>query len=58
MKSLGSDRRMTVFQDELGTRQDRVVARDALTELLDGASARYDPTARVFEAVRNRLTRD
>lgn len=51
-------RRMTIFQDELGTRQDRVVARDALTELLDGASARNDPTAKVFEAVRNRLTRE
>ncbi len=51
-------RRMTAFQNELGTRQDRVVARDALTELAAAPAAARDGTAVVFEGLRDRLSRD
>jgi CHAD domain-containing protein len=51
-------RRMTAFQEELGTRQDRVVAREALTELADAASGRDDETAGLFQAMRERLSPD
>lgn len=50
-------RRMTAFQNELGTRQDRVVARDALTELAAAPAAQRDGTAVVFEGLRDRLSR-
>jgi CHAD domain-containing protein len=48
-------RRMTAFQEELGTRQDRAVAREALSELAEASAARGDATAVVFEALRARL---
>jgi CHAD domain-containing protein len=48
-------RRMTEFQNELGTRQDRVVAVEALTELVAAASRADDGTTVVFEEMRDRL---
>lgn len=48
-------RQMTAFQNELGTRQDRVVARAALAELAASPGARQDGTAAVFETLRDRL---
>ena len=48
---------MTAFQNELGTRQDRVVARDALTELAASPVAQRAGTAVVFEGLRDRLSR-
>jgi len=50
-------RRMTAFQNELGTRQDRAVARDALAELAAEPAAHRDGTAVVFDALRDRLSR-
>ena len=47
---------MTAFQNELGTRLDRVVARDALTELAAAPGAQDDGTATLFEAVPRRLS--
>jgi CHAD domain-containing protein len=47
--------RMTAFQEELGTRQDRAVAREALRELAEASAGRGDATAAVFEALRQRL---
>jgi CHAD domain-containing protein len=51
-------RRMTEFQNELGTRQDRVVASEALTELAAASSHHNDGTAALFEAIRERLARE
>lgn len=48
-------RRMAAFQEELGTRQDRAVAREALSELAEASAGRGDATAAVFEALRERL---
>ena len=48
-------RQMTAFQNELGTRQDRVVARAALAELAASPGAQLDRTAAVFEMLRDRL---
>jgi CHAD domain-containing protein len=49
-------RRMTEFQNELGARQDRVVAVEALTELVAASSRTDDGTAALFEEMRDRLT--
>jgi CHAD domain-containing protein len=51
-------RRMTEFQNELGTRQDRVVASEALTELAAASSHDDEGTAELFEAIRERLARE
>jgi CHAD domain-containing protein len=48
-------RRMTEFQNELGTRQDRVVAVEALSELVASSSRTDDETAALFERMRARL---
>lgn len=49
-------RRMTAFQKELGTQQDRVIARDALSELASSTGAQQDGTAAVFTALHRRLS--
>jgi hypothetical protein len=46
---------MTEFQNELGTRQDRVVAVEALSELVASLSRTDDGTAALFEGMRARL---
>jgi CHAD domain-containing protein len=48
-------RRMTEFQNELGTRQDRVVTGEALTDLASSSSRSDDGTAALFEEMRDRL---
>lgn len=48
-------RRMTLFQNEVGTRQDWVVARDAMTELAASPAAKDGATDVVFEELRRSL---
>jgi CHAD domain-containing protein len=48
-------RRMTEFQNELGTRQDRVVTIAALTELVSTSSRSDDGAVALFEEMRDRL---
>ena len=50
-------RRMTLFQNEIGTRQDRVIARDALTELAASPAAKDSATAGLFEDLADQLSR-